>query len=115
MIDAGHSARQKELVATLSESGAEIILDTKAAEFATPVGVSSKAGQLPWANSDRPHSPSDWAGETGVEKAHRIAEFAIANRIDTVLSPAHLIQEIDAFCANSDNESQTHQKSRLRT
>ena len=63
VVDAGHSLRQKELVATLSNGGAEIILDTKAAELANIAAIHSKAGQLPWANADRPHGASDWAGQ----------------------------------------------------
>ena len=107
VIDAGHSFRQKELVATLLDSGAEIILDTKAAELATLAGIHSKAGQLPWANENRPHQRSDWTGDKGIDQAKCIAEFAVANRVDTVLSPAHLIQETDSHWLVTDLQA-TH-------
>ena len=96
VIDASHSLRQKELIATLSNSGAEIILDTKAAELAYLAGIHSKAAQLPWANADRPHSASDWAGQKGVELTQAVADFAIAGSIDTVLSPAHMIMNAES-------------------
>ncbi len=92
VVDAGHSLHQKELIATLSNSGVEIILDTKAAELASIAGIHSKAGQLPWANANRPHNPTDWAGHEGVKLARAVADFAIGSGINTVLSPAHLIK-----------------------
>lgn len=94
VVDASHSLHQKELIATLSNSGAEIILDTKAAELASIAGIHSKAGQLPWANANRPHSPTDWAGHEGVKLTRAVADFTIGSGINTVLSPAHLIKNM---------------------
>ena len=91
VMEASHLDRQQDILATLLDCDAEVILDTKSAELATPVGSASKANRLPWGGSKGPQQPSDWSSKNGVEKALRIAEFAVANRIDAVLSPAHLI------------------------
>jgi len=107
VVDAGHSLRQKELISTLSNSGAEIILDTKAAELATLAGIQTKAAQLPWANAERPHTAADWAGERGVALTRSVAEFAVTNGVDTVLSPAHLIQSVDSHWLVTDIQA-TH-------
>jgi hypothetical protein len=96
VIDAGHSVRQKDLVATLSNNGAEIILDTKAAELASAAGIHTKAAGLPWGKGDAEQTPADWAGANGQERARLIAEFAVAGRVDTVLSPAHLIKRVNS-------------------
>ncbi len=44
VVDASHLRRQKDLVATLLDSDAEIILDAKAAELATPMGFKGGLG-----------------------------------------------------------------------
>lgn len=107
VVDAGHSLRQKELVETLSNSGAEIILDTKAAELASLAGIHSKASQLPWANAGRPHDANDWAGQKGVQLTQAVADFAIVSGIDRVLSPAHLIRNVESPWLVTDLQS-TH-------
>ncbi len=93
VVDAGHLHRQKDLVAALLDADAEIILDTKSAELATLAGLGTKASLLPWGSPSQPHRPGDWAGVRGIDKANQIAEFSVANRVDTVLSPAHLLHE----------------------
>ena len=69
VVDAGHSFRQKELIATLSNSGTEIILDTKAAELASLAGIHSNAGKLPWANVNRPLALSPISNANPVKNA----------------------------------------------
>ncbi|MGH8502566.1 MAG: hypothetical protein ACREVE_08850 [Gammaproteobacteria bacterium] len=91
VVQASHVLTQKDLVHSLSESNAEIILDTQSAELATPAGINSKARTLPWAIPDRCSQPSDWSGKSGALLADRIAEFAVNAGVDAILLPTHFL------------------------
>lgn len=102
VIDANQLERQQDLVHTLYDGGVEIILDTKAAELASNVGMESSARFLPWAESNRTHWITDWAGNNGETRAAQIAEFAVQAGFDTVLSPSHFLQSADSLWLDTD-------------
>ena len=87
VVDAAHLDEQGELLDALRESGAELVLDTKAAELATIGGYGSKAQSLPWAHEERPYAPSDFDADAQNNFASRIAAFAVDNGVNAVLAP----------------------------
>jgi len=85
--------RQRELLAALREVGAEIVLDTEAAELAAPAKFAGQARHAPWAlpsiegllgpDHFKRNAPSDVIGQ--------IARFAVQSGVDAVLAPAHFL------------------------
>ena len=92
VADASHIQEQRELLDALRASGAEVVLDTKAAELSTPGGNEGRARVLPWAHSERPHATSDFSDEALNEFVGRIARFAVGNRVSAVLSPTRPLE-----------------------
>ncbi len=91
VFEAAHLAHQTDFLNMLRGAGVEIVLDTNLAETATPGRFESMAKRLDWANKDRPWAPSDFSRGANRDTAAQIADFAIKNKIDTVLAPTHLL------------------------
>ncbi len=91
VIDAAHIDTQKDLVHTLREAGADIVLDTNIAELSSIGRFDGSVKSAPWANSREPLKPSDFKGHNKRNITDRIAEFCVEHNVDTVLSPSHLI------------------------
>jgi hypothetical protein len=91
VVDASRLHHQRELIRALRAAGAQIILDTKAAELAAKARFSGFASRAPWAECGsggllgpehfRPRAPTDVIG--------RIARFAVEHSVDRVLAPTH--------------------------
>ena len=105
VFDASHYSRHKDLISTLSASGAEIFLDTKTAELSNEAGYRSKAGTLPWANTDRTQWIGDWRGRRGRSSIKHIAEFVGDAGVDTVLSPTHFLSDAESPWLTTDIRS----------
>lgn len=91
VIDAAEIQAQADLVTALRESGTDIVLDTNVAELSSIGRFDGAVHKAPWANSERPLNPNDFAGRKNQSIADEIAEFAVAHKVDTVLAPTHLI------------------------
>ena len=91
VIDAPHMEKQSELIATLRSSGVELVLDTKAAELATPGGYTTKARELPWAHSDRHHITDDFSYGELRTFADEITEFVGKSNVSAVLAPTRIL------------------------
>lgn len=95
VVDASMWGYQKELAKALQRDGAEIVLDTKMAELASPSRSSGTTARAPWATLGggaplgpdlfRKNHPSDLIG--------MVARFAVAENVDTVLAPGHYIAD----------------------
>lgn len=96
VFEAAHIRQQRQLVSLLRAANCEIVLDTNFAELSSIGKFQGASRQLPWARDDRPWSADDLAGNRADYVASQIAEFAIEEKVDVVLSPSGLIE------ANSD-------------
>lgn len=92
ILDAARLRFQKDLIAALRASGAELILDTNIAELSALGRFDGQVKTAPWASANAPLRPSDFAATSRRDVIGEIARFAIANGLDAVLSPAHFLQ-----------------------
>lgn len=95
VVDPAYVADQSELLDLLHRSGVELVLDTKSAELATRGGHCGTARSLPWANPTRPHETADFASAGISECTSRIAEFAVAEGMRSVLAPTRALTRPD--------------------
>ena len=95
VFDAAHIGEQIELLKALS-TGCEILLDPNFAEMSMPGRFQSAVSKLPWANTERPWEPSDFARGRNLDIPKLIAEFAVKHRVNAVLSPSHFIEPTTA-------------------
>lgn len=95
IIDASKARFQKEFIAALRDNGAEIILDTKAAELSTLGRFQGTAKGAPWALNEegRPLNPADFDARANVDLYGRIARFAVEIGATAVMAPTHFLQE----------------------
>jgi hypothetical protein len=92
VIEASRFRHQRELVSAIRESGAEIVLDTEAAELAAPARFAGHSRHAPWAPPNNPLGPPHFRGVASSEiLAGKIARFTVANRVDVVLAPSHFL------------------------
>lgn len=92
VFEAAHIRQQRQLVSILRNANCEIVLDTNFAELSSIGKFQGASRQLPWAQADRPWSAEDLAGNRADYVASQIAEFAIEERVDVVLSPNGLVE-----------------------
>jgi hypothetical protein len=92
VFEAAHIRKQRQLVSLLRDANCEIVLDTNFAELSSIGKFQGASRQLPWARDDRPWSADDLVGNRAEYVASQIAEFAIEERVDVVLSPNGLIE-----------------------
>ncbi|MEO0631660.1 MAG: hypothetical protein AAFY46_13190, partial [Planctomycetota bacterium] len=91
VIDAGNVERQANLVRTLRNAGAEIVLDTKVAELSAPGSASGSARHAPWAASGRLLEAADLIAGTNRSVIEPIARFAVAHGFTAVMAPSHYL------------------------
>ena len=91
VVDASRLRHQKELVHSLRASGAQVVLDTKAAELAATAKFSGFAKGAPWSecSSGRLLGPEHFAPNASTDVIGRVARFAVENSVDRVLTPTH--------------------------
>lgn len=95
VFEASHIGEQSELVKSLKANGCEIILDPNFAEMASLGRYESAVSKLPWANTERPWEPSDFGRVRNLDIAKLIAEFAVEQGVNVVLSPSHLLEQAE--------------------
>lgn len=93
VVDASKIRHQRELIRAFREAGAEIVLDTKAVELASPLKIAGAAKGAPWADANDGDvvGPQCYIGTRGDDLCRRIAQCAVEYQIDAVLAPAHFI------------------------
>ena len=92
VIDAARFDTQQELINTLSTTGTEIVLDPTVAELSSVGRFEGSPKDLAWANKKRPLDYVDFQGGEEGTVARRIADFAVARNVDTVLAPTHFLE-----------------------
>ncbi|MEO7221073.1 MAG: hypothetical protein ABIY37_01230, partial [Devosia sp.] len=95
VVDASRVRFQKEFLKTLREDGVEVVLDTEVAELTSPRKFPGHGRFSPWIKPEwhRPFGPDDFRSDSVERLAEKIAEFAVANEITTVLSPTHNLSD----------------------
>lgn len=91
VVDASRVRHQKELIEALKDDGAEIVLDTEAAELAAPAKIRGHSRHAPWAKAGDGGllGPQHFQSGAKSDVIGDIARFAVTNPIDAVLAPAH--------------------------
>lgn len=92
VFEAAHIRQQRQLVSLLRAANCEIVLDSNFAELSSIGKFQGASRQLPWARPDRPWSAEDLAGNRADYVASQIAEFALEEQVDVVLSPNGLVE-----------------------
>jgi hypothetical protein len=83
---------QHELVAAMRDSGARIVLDTEAAELASPARCGGHSRRAPWApEGGGLLGPSCFRGSALEDFVSQAARFAVENRVHTILAPTHFL------------------------
>lgn len=91
VVEAGNFKYQGGLVHRLREKGAEIVLDTNAAELSVLGRYSGAVKSAPWAADGRPLEPEDFVPNTNRSIIKTIARFAVETNVNSIMSPAHYI------------------------
>jgi hypothetical protein len=92
VFEAAYIRQQRDLVSLLRAANCEIVLDTNFAELSSIGKFQGASRQLPWARDDRPWSAEDLVGNRAEYVASQIAEFAVEEHVDAILSPNGLIE-----------------------
>jgi hypothetical protein len=95
VVDASRLHHQKELIEAFRVDGAEIVLDTKAAELAAVAKCGGYARAAPWsaASNGEPLGPEHFSRGAPADVIGQIARFAIEHRFHAVLAPSHFLRE----------------------
>ena len=93
VFEAANVMRHSSLLQSIQLRGCESVLDPSVAELSAIGRCAGAVSRLPWAAEERPLNPDDFRVGRNVKIGSQIARFALENRFDTVLSPAHLIEE----------------------
>jgi hypothetical protein len=83
------------LVKALRADGAEIVLDTKAAELASAAKFRGFASGAPWSGAadNEPLGPKHFSKRSASDVIGRIARFAVEEQVHAVLAPGHFLRE----------------------
>jgi hypothetical protein len=92
VFEAAFIQQQRQLVSLLRETNCGIVLDTNFAELSSIGKFQGASRHLPWAHpDDRPWTAEDLVGNRAEYVASQIAEFAVEEHVDAILSPNGLI------------------------
>ena len=93
IVDASVAGRQGDFIRSLRENGAEVTLDTKAAELSTLGKCGGLARKAPWAMADgRPLERSDFERGANAALFAGIAEMAVGLGVSSVFAPSHYLR-----------------------
>lgn len=96
VFDASRIEGQRDFVEALRRDGVEIVLDTEVAELAAPEKLQTHVKKAPWATAAEGGllDPSYFDGtHTQVNIVKWIAQFAVEQKVDTVLAPTHYLHD----------------------
>lgn len=95
VVDASRIRHQRQIIQTLRAGGAEVVLDTRAAELSSRKYANGYAKGAPWATGTGPLGPEAFRpGVTG-DIYEKIAECAVDYGVDVVLAPTHFLSDPD--------------------
>ena len=92
VVDPAYVDDQSEFLDALHSAGVELVLDTRADEMALGGRHQGSVKSLPWANRERAHEVSDFTPSFIGDLTKRVADFAVAQGMRTVLAPTRLVE-----------------------
>ena len=92
VLEAAATERQRELIQSLHEAGAELTLDTNVAELASLGRFAGAVKDAPWANSSAALTAEDLRPGANRDVIGQIARFAVAQGFHAVLAPTHILE-----------------------
>lgn len=105
VIDASCVNRQRDLLATIAETGCELTLDTNIAELSCEGRFGGAAKSAPWANPNAALTEDDFRRNSNRDLIGQIARFAVSHGFNAVLAPTHLLDAFPDPLFNVDRES----------
>jgi hypothetical protein len=105
VLDAAAVARQHDLVTSLAESGAELILDTNIAELSSIGRFAGSARTAPWANPKSMLTADDLKPGANRDIIRQIARFAVQHGFHAVHAPTHVLESSADKLFDVDKES----------
>lgn len=102
VIEAAYAARHADLLQTLRDAGAEIVLDTNVAELSVPGRFSGSVKDAPWAAEGRMLDADDLVPGTNRSVIDMIARFAVEHGFTAVLAPTHYLADDRTDWLSSD-------------
>ncbi len=91
VLEAGNFERQSELIRTLRDENAEIVLDTNAAELSVPGKFAGASKNAEWAEKGQPLELECFRPGTNRSIIEPIARFAVENGLSSVMAPCHYL------------------------
>lgn len=95
VVDASRIRHQRQIIQTLRTGGAEVVLDTRAAELSSRKYAGGYAKGAPWASGDGPLGADAFVPRHGQDIYEKIAECAVDYGVDVVLAPSHFLSDPD--------------------
>ena len=94
IVDASKAQRQEDFIRALRAGGADVILDTKAAELSEVGRFRGTARGAPWAaaEEDRPLKPEDFQPSANTNLFGQIARMAVELDVVAVMAPTHFLR-----------------------
>jgi len=91
VVEAAAFQRQTDLISALRSNGRELILDTNVAELSSLGRYDGAAREAPWARRDGVLTPAHFTGANESDVLGKIAHFAVANGLQRIHAPNHLL------------------------
>lgn len=107
VVDASAVGRQHDLLTSLSDAGAELILDTNVAELSSIGRFSGAAKSAPWANPKTVLTVDDLKPVANRDIIRQIARFAVTHGFHAVQTPTHVLEESTDKLFGVDRNSAT--------
>ncbi|GKY89450.1 hypothetical protein STA1M1_33190 [Sinisalibacter aestuarii] len=97
VVDASRISHQREIIRAFKAAGAEVVMDTKAAELAAHNKFGGWPKHAPWGamNPGGPIGPEFFAAKRADDIFGEIARCAVEFGVDAVLAPGHFINAKD--------------------
>lgn len=105
VVDASAVGRQHDLLLSLADSGAELILDTNVAELSSVGRFSGAAKSAPWANPKTVLTVDDLKASANRDIIRQIARFALSHNFHAVQAPTHVLEGSTDKLFGVDRES----------
>jgi hypothetical protein len=95
VVDGSKIKYQRQIIRALQASGAEVVLDTRAAELSSRKYAGGYARNAPWASGTGAMTAEDFSPRRGGDVYDVIAECAVDYGVDVVLAPTHFLSDPD--------------------
>src|ERR1035441_2070676 len=105
VVEAAAFKKQSDLIHALQTNGRELILDTNVAELSSVGKYEGAVREAPWANPDGVLTAAHLTGANERNVLSSIARFAVANKINRLHAPTHLLNGVNDAWFKADLEA----------